>query len=166
MAIASMWELFVDELGDIYDAEHRFLEAQQEMARIVTDRKLKDNMQEHVEQTREQMRNLEKVFGKLGQEPERKTCPVADGLVRETRNNILDSENESIRDSVINVGVAKVEHYEIAGYRALITGARTIGQNEIVSLLRQNLQQEEAAAQAAEASSEELLQKALQEDEE
>lgn len=166
MAITSMWELFIDELGDIYDAEHRFLEAQQEMAHRATDRKLKDNIQEHVEQTREQIKNLEKVFGKLGQEPQRKTCPVADGLVRETRNNILDSENTSIRDSVINVGVTKVEHYEIASYRALITGARTIGQNEITNFLSQNLQQEEAAAQAAEASTEELLQKALQADEE
>ena len=32
MQIASTYDLFIHELGEIYDAEHRFLEGQEEMA--------------------------------------------------------------------------------------------------------------------------------------
>ena len=35
----------------------------------------------------------------------------------------------------------RVEHYEIASYRGLITAASLMGQQDIVSLLQQNLQQ-------------------------
>ena len=37
MAIADVRELFVRDLGDIYDAEHRFLEGQREMAQEASD---------------------------------------------------------------------------------------------------------------------------------
>lgn len=159
MAITNMRELFIDELGDIYDAEHRFLEGQQEMVQKVANQKLKSTVQKHIDQTQQQIRNLEQVFDQIGQQPQRKTCPVADGLLREARNNIIDVENEPLLDSVINVAVAKIEHYEIATYRSLIAIAQLLKQNEIIDLLRKNLQQEEETAQIAEQSTQELLQK-------
>lgn len=60
MAITTMQELFIDELGDIYDAEHRFLEGQQEMAQKATDQDLRSAIQEHIEQTRQHIRKLER----------------------------------------------------------------------------------------------------------
>jgi cysteine synthase B len=41
MSISSLEEKFVHELGDIYDAEHRFLEAQQQMVKQASDDSLR-----------------------------------------------------------------------------------------------------------------------------
>lgn len=161
MAIANMQELFIDELGDLYDAEHRFLELQRELAPKAKDQKLKNTLHEDIEQTQQHIKNLEKVFDRLGQQTERKTCPVADGLVRETQNNVLDAESESIQDGIINAGLAKIEHYEMAGYQTLISGAQLMKQSEIVDMLEQNLKQEEDAARDAELNTRELFQKIL-----
>jgi ferritin-like metal-binding protein YciE len=65
MPIGDAQELFVHELGEIYDAEHRFIEGQQEMAENATDQDLKDAIQEHLAQTRQHAVNVERVFSEL-----------------------------------------------------------------------------------------------------
>jgi ferritin-like metal-binding protein YciE len=162
MPISNTQELFLHELSEIYDAEHRFVEGQQEMAQNATDGKLESAIREHLEQTRLHARNLEEVFDKLGQEPRRETNEVAQGLVSEAQEGIQEAQGDALRDCVIDAAVIKVEHFEMGSYRALITGARLMGQTEIVDLLEQNLRQEEETAQIAEQSAQELLQKAQQ----
>jgi ferritin-like metal-binding protein YciE len=66
MPIANAQELFVHELGEVYDAEHRFIEGQQEMVEHATDQDLKGAIQEHLEQTRQHAVNVERVFAELG----------------------------------------------------------------------------------------------------
>jgi ferritin-like metal-binding protein YciE len=72
-----------------------------------------------------------------------------------------EAQNENLRDCAINAAVIKVEHFEMGSYRGLITAAQQMGQDEIVDLLQQNLQQEEQTAQTAEQSAPELLQKVM-----
>jgi ferritin-like metal-binding protein YciE len=155
-------EVFLHDLCDIYDAEHRFLEGQEELAQKATDQNLLGAIQKHIEQTRQQIRNLEQVFEELGQEPYRETCDASIGLVREAQKDIEEARNEAACDSLIDAAVAKVEHYEIASYRNLMTGAKLMGQTGIANLLNENLQQEEDTAQIAEQSASQLLQKAMQ----
>jgi ferritin-like metal-binding protein YciE/sporulation protein YlmC with PRC-barrel domain len=160
LPIPDVRELFVHELGDIYDAEHRFLEGQREMAQEATDQDLKEAIQQHIEQTDEHIRNLEQVYDVLGQEPERVTSEVAQGLVSKAQEDIQESQGEAIRDCAINAAVIRVEHFEMGSYRGMLTGARQLGQQEAVDLLEKNLRQEEETAQTAEQSAPELLQKA------
>jgi len=70
-----------------------------------------------------------------------------------------------LRDCAIDAAVIKVEHFEIASYRSLVTGARLMGQSKVVDLLNANLGQEEETAQIAEQSAEKLLQEAMQAEE-
>ena len=56
--------------------------------------------------------------------------------------------------------VIKVEHFEMGSYRGLVTGAQQMGQNQILNLLSENMQQEKQRAQLAEQSAPELFQKA------
>jgi ferritin-like metal-binding protein YciE len=65
--------LFLRELSDIYDAEHRFLEGQQEMVQEATDQELEKAIREHIEQTRLHIRNLEQIFERLGWQPQCQT---------------------------------------------------------------------------------------------
>ena len=65
----------------------------------------------------------------------------------QAQQNMQAAENEAIRDCIIVASVIKVEHFEMASYRGLITGAQQMGQNEVVNLLSENMQQEEQTAQ-------------------
>ncbi len=161
MPIANMQELAVHELCELYDAEHRFVEGQQEMAQMASAQDLQSSIQQHIEQTRGHIENLEQVFAHLGQEPRRETNAVAQGLVSEAQEGIQESQNDAIRDCAIVAAVLKVEHFEMGSYRGLITGAQQMGQQEVVNLLNENLQEEEQTAQIAENSAPELIQKAM-----
>jgi ferritin-like metal-binding protein YciE len=86
---------------------------------------------------------------------------VAQGLVSEAQQNMQEAQNDALRDCAINAAIIKVEHFEMGSYRGLVTGAQQMGQNEIVNLLNENMQQEEQTAQLAEQSAPELLQKAM-----
>jgi ferritin-like metal-binding protein YciE len=165
MPIANAQELFVHELGEIYDAEYRLIEGQQEMVEHATDQDLKSAIQEHPEQTRQHAVNVEWVFTELGREAHRETNEVAQGLVNEAQEGIQETQSEALRDAAIVSSVIKVEHFEVGSYRSLVTAANLMGQTEIERLLRENMQQEEETARIAEQSAEELLRKAMQEDE-
>jgi ferritin-like metal-binding protein YciE len=163
MAISSAQELFVHELGEIYDAENRLIEGQQEMVEHATDQDLKSAIQQHLEQTRQHAVNVERVFSDLDQEAHRETNEVAQGLVSEAREGIQEAQSDALRDAAIVSAVIEVEHFEMGSYRSLVTAANLMGQSEIERLLRENMQQEEETARIAEQSAEELLSKAMQE---
>jgi ferritin-like metal-binding protein YciE len=160
MPTTNAQDLFVYELRDIYDAEHKFLEGQQEMVQEATNQKLEKAIQEHIEQTRLHIRNLELVFERLDRQPQRQTSHVAQWLVNEARQSIQGAQNDAVRDCAINAAVIKVEHFEMGSYRTMFTGAQLMGRTEIANLLEQNMRQEEEAARIAERSVAELLQKA------
>jgi ferritin-like metal-binding protein YciE len=161
MPIANMQELSVHELCELYDAEHRFVEGQEEMVQAASDQDLQSSIQQHIEQTRGHARNLEQVFAHLGLEPRRETNEVAQGLVSEAQEGIQEAQSAELRDCAIVSAVSKVEHFEMGSYRGLIAGAQQMGQQEAVGLLQQNLQEEEQTAQIAEQSAPELIQKAM-----
>ena len=48
-------------------------------------------------------------------------------------------------DSFLTGAGARTEHYEIAAYEGLVTMATAMGEDEVATLLSQNLEQEKAA---------------------
>ncbi len=163
MPITNARELFLHELAEIYDAEHTFVFGLEAMNQGASDENLKSATQNHLEQTRGHIQNLEQVFNQLGQEPYRETNEIAQGAAKELQQGLAEAhQSPELVDCVIISAAIKVEHFEIASYRALITAAQQMGQEEIVNLLQQNLQEEEEAAQIAEQSAPDLIQKAMQ----
>ena len=165
MPIANAQELFVHELGEIYDAEHRFIVGQQEMVEHASDEELKEAIHEHLQQTEQHAATVERIFTELGQEARRETSEAARGLVSEAQEGIRETQSEALRDAAIVSAVIKVEHFEMGSYRGLVTAANLMDQAEVERLLRENMRQEEETARTAEQSAEGLLQKAMQEGE-
>ncbi|NTU79075.1 MAG: ferritin-like domain-containing protein [Chloroflexales bacterium] len=160
MAMTTLEEKFVHDLGDIYDAEHRFLEAQREMMQQAKATELKTMIREHIAQTEEQIRNLDQVYQTIGAKAKRVKCDAANGLVIEGQKGMKEAADQpALLDCVIANTAAKVEHYEIATYRGLITLCEGLGQSSVLNLLVQNLQQEEQTAQRVEQSLPQLVQK-------
>lgn len=165
MPITNTQELFLHELAEIYDAEHRFLEGQAVMVNRATDDELQSSIRNHILQTRQHIGNLEQAFRELGEESRRETNEVAQGLVSQAQTSVQEAESDALRDCTIDAAVIKVEHFEIASYRSLVTGAQLMRQSKVVDLLNANLEQEEETAQIAEQSAEKLLQKAMEAEE-
>jgi len=163
MAIKTLEEKFIHGLGDIYDAEHRFLEAQQTMLPNATSPDVQASLEKHIAETQEQIVNLTKVYEHLGMTAERIACDGAKGIVSEGNKMLSETKDvPALADLAIVGGCSKVEHYEIAAYRGLIACAEQMGQTDVISLLSKNLQQEENTAQTLETSMPALLQKAMQ----
>ncbi len=164
MPITNARELFLHELAEIYDAEHTIVFGLQAMGQGASDEDLRSAIQNHLEQTRGHIQNLEQVFNQLGQEPYRETNEIAQGAAKELQQGLGEAhQSPELVDCVIISAAIKVEHFEIASYRALITAAQQMGQQEeVVNLLQQNLQEEEETAQIAEQSAEGLLLEAMQ----
>lgn len=160
--IDSIGKKFTLDLADIYDAEHRFLIAQEKMHAKANSSMLREMLSEHIAQTRQQIANLESIYTILGAAPVRSHCLTASGLVDEGDAQIKNAEaNMALRDSVIATAVTKVEHFEIACYRNLIASAEHFDQPPIVDLLRRNLEQEEQTAHKAEDGYKDLLHYAI-----
>ncbi len=163
MAINTLEEKFAFSLNSIYDAEHQFLEAQQTMLESANSSTVQQMLTKHIAETEQQIENLERVHEILGLTAERETCAGAEGIVTEGSDLLAETEDvPALADLAIAGGCSKVEHYEIACYRGLIAGAQLMGQTEIVSLLQENLQQEENTAQTLESNMPALLEKAMQ----
>jgi ferritin-like metal-binding protein YciE len=148
MPIDNAQEFFAHELGEIYDAEHRFIEGQQEMIEHATDGELKGAIQKHaiqkhLEEIRQHAVKIERIFTELGQEPHRETNEVAQGLVSEAQQAIQGVGSDALGDCAIDAAVISRWSPSRSSYRSLITGARLImGQTGVERLLRENMQQE------------------------
>lgn len=161
MAIKTLQEKFMHGLGDIYDAEHRFLDAQEKMLESADSETVQSNLKTHIAETEQQIVNLTQVYEILGVSPQRVSCDGAAGIVKEGDKLLSETKDvPALADLAITGGCSKVEHYEIAAYRGLIASAQAMGQTDIAQLLTINLEQEENTAQKLEASMPELLQKA------
>jgi len=149
------------ELGDIYDAEHRFLKGQQKMLQKATDQTLKSGLEQHIAESEQQIKNLEQVFQALGAKPKAVPCEASKGLVAEAESGMQEAQTPELIDCMIGAAAARVEHYEMAAYRGLLVDAELMGQQEITKLLQQNLQQEEQTAMKIEQNTPVLLNQAL-----
>ena len=150
LPITNSKEKFVHELADMYDAEHQFLQAMGKMRDMASDQKLQTMLDEHMQQTEEQISKLEEVFAEVGEEPKRQQCMGAKGLIEEATSMMQEAGSPEIRDAVIAGAATKAEHYEMVGYADLIDGAEMLKKRKSVRLLTENREQESSTARRLE----------------
>jgi ferritin-like metal-binding protein YciE len=146
-------ELFVHKLGAALTMEETILGMLENLQEEASDPTLQRNLQQHYRETQQHVANLHQVFQALGEEPEKESCPAIDGLEKEGKQMIKEAE-DSLVDPVILSGVIETEHHEIAVYDGLIITAEQLDDQDIVALLQENLEQEEAALDKAVKASE------------
>lgn len=146
-AAEGLKELFVDELKDIIYAERALLKALPKMAKNASEPKLAQAIEEHITVTEGQVTRLEKVFEILGESNRGIKCDAMEGLIKEGESILEETEAGPVRDAGIISACQKVEHYEIASYGTLVAFAKTLGEDEIASLLEETLNEEKEADQ-------------------
>ena len=141
-------KFFTDQLKDIYYAEKELIKGLAEMKNASSTEELEDAFDNHSKQTERHIKRLEKVFQLIGKKAEGKKCEAMDGLLKEARNIISETEAGTLtRDAALIIAAQKVEHYEIASYGGLAQLAITMGMNRAADLLEKTLQEEEQTDQ-------------------
>jgi ferritin-like metal-binding protein YciE len=134
--------LFQHGLEDLYDAEKQIIAALPKMAEAASSEELATAFREHLEQTKEQVKRLDKVFKTVGAKPGGKTCEGMQGLIREGEKMISEMPKSAVLDAGLIAAAQKVEHYEISGYGTARTMAEMLGQQDAADLLEETLEEE------------------------
>jgi ferritin-like metal-binding protein YciE len=138
----SLNDLFVHEIGDLYDAEYRLTEALPKMAEAACSSELKQAFSDHLRETQGHVRRLEEVFNLIGAKAKRETCPAMKGLIAEGEQMISATGDDKVRDAGLIAAAQRVEHYEMASYGAARTFARHLGLAQAADILQRTLDEE------------------------
>ena len=135
-------ELFMHQLGACLTMENTVEEMLGELVEKANGSELKQQLRHHREETQAQIRNLRQAFQSLGSEPDERPCPAIEGIEKEGEAT-LKMASDDLHDAIILEGCAETEHHEIAVYESLIVMAGAMGHDDVVALLRENLEQEQ-----------------------
>ena len=139
-------ELFLHELGDVLYAEQTLGKTLPKLKEEAADEELAQGFGDHLEETRQHVKNLEKAFEALGEPAKAEKCPGIEGIKKEHDEFVSnESPSQEVLDAFLTGAGARTEHYEIAAYEGLVTMAEAMGEDEVAQLLNENLGQEKQA---------------------
>jgi ferritin-like metal-binding protein YciE len=161
-ATMSLRDVLVEELKDLYSAENQLVKALPKLVKAAEDEELSTSFQNHLEETKGHVERLKEIFTQLESKPTGKQCKGMEGLIEEGKEAIEEDEEAPLGDIMIISAASRVEHYEIAGYTAVIEMARALGEDDIADLLNQTLEEEESARDKLMAKGQALIQSAAQ----
>ena len=142
--IKNMEDLFAHTLRDIYYAEKQIVKALPDMITKATDPQLKQVFQTHLRETENHVKRLEQVFQRTGKNAQGVDCPAIDGIIEGANEVAGEVDKKTVLDAALIAAAQAVEHYEMTRYGTLISWARQLGHDDVVSLLQQTLDEERA----------------------
>ncbi len=146
MKVESFRDLFETELRYAYDCEQKLVKkGLPTMIDAANSPELRQGLEQHLQETRNHVARLERVFSICGLQAKTDDNDVFDEISSAVKDSISEVEDGSLRDAALIINGNVVEHYEMAIYGSLISFARQLGLEDAVQLLQQTLQEEKAA---------------------
>src|SRR5262245_26425155 len=105
--------LFVEELKDILDAEHRLTKALPKIAESARSETLKATFEMHLTETENHILRLIALLEELGETVERKECQGMQGIIDEAEKTQKEMQGSGALDACLITSAQKAEHYEI-----------------------------------------------------
>jgi len=139
---SSLRELYVNELKGLLSAEKQLTKAIPKMAKAASSPKLRKGFEDHLEQTKGQVQRLERIFSTLETRAGGKKCVGMEGIIQEGAEVMEEKYEGALMDAALISAARRVEHYEIAGYGAVIAYAELLGKSEHAELLGETLEEE------------------------
>ena len=134
-------KLFEHELAMALGAERKVRTTLRKLEQRAQRVALKQQFHHHLEETEGQIKNLEQALQTIGAKVGAHDADSANGIAAEGER-LMERVVDELIDAVLLGAAAKTEHVEIAMYEGLITKAEAMGEDDIVSLLEENLEQE------------------------
>lgn len=144
-SIASLRDLLIDEMRDLYGAETQLVKALPKLSDAASAEPLRHAFKAHLAETEGHVSRLEQAFDALGVPAQVKPCKAMEGLIAEGEDMIKLHADPAIRDAALIGAAQRVEHYEIAGYGTARAFAEALGLQEVTRLLSSTIEEEGAA---------------------
>lgn len=142
MRVASLNDLFVEQLKDLYSAESQAEQAYRRWAEAADSQLLKDVIEGQLDGVRRHRDVLMRICKDLGVEPTGHKCRGMEGLVREGDEFLNDVVGDAVRDAGIVASLNRIEHYGIAGYGCARSYALHLDLNDAAEMLQQILDED------------------------
>jgi ferritin-like metal-binding protein YciE len=145
MGLASLKDLYLDELGTLYDAEVQTIRTLPRLCEAAYSPELREALTKHCRESRLHIERIELIFTHWGERrPLRSSAGLA-GIVQEADERLNQEATPDARDAAI-IGVAqRIEHYEIAGYGSARSCALRLNRWDEARLLQETLDDEARA---------------------
>lgn len=127
-------------LNEIYSIE-KYLENQfPSLIQKASSENLKQNLQDHLEDIKENISVLEKIFSTLETNASEKKVNI-DSLVMQ-EDSVFKTLPESIKDAALLLSCQKIRHHKVAFYTTLASLSKTLEENKIAKKLREIIKSE------------------------
>lgn len=141
----TLFELFEEQLKDLYSAENQLVKALPKMARKASSERLTKAIESHLRETEQQVERLKKIGENRGIKLTGKVCAAMKGLIEEAQEAMQEAKAGPILDAAMVADAQRIEHYEISAYGTARSLAEHLGDKSAVKLLDQTLKEESAA---------------------
>ena len=139
----TLGDIFEHTLQDMYYAENAITKALPKVAAAANDAKLKKAAEDHLAETKGQIKKLEQVFKSIGKKAAGEKCDAIEGLIKEA-DGLMKEASGTALDAGLLAACQAVEHYEISRYGSLREWAKELGHDEAHKLLSEILDEEKA----------------------
>lgn len=136
-------DIFEHTLQDVYYAENAITKALPKVAKAAKSAELKKAAEDHLAETKDQIKKLDQVFKSIGKKASGEKCDAIEGLIKEADSLMEEAEGTAL-DAGLLAACQAVEHYEIARYGSLREWAKDLGHDEAHKILSEILDQEKA----------------------
>jgi ferritin-like metal-binding protein YciE len=109
-------DIFEHTLRAIYSAENAITKALPKVAKDAKDAKLKKAAEDHLEETKAQIKKLDQVFKSIGKKASGEKCDATEGLIKEA-DGLMEEASGTALDAGLLAACQAVEHYEISRSR-------------------------------------------------
>ena len=145
MSIASLKDLYIDELGDLYDAEAQTIRALARLSEAARAPELKEALSRHCDESRLHLERLQLIFTHWGTKIPLRRCAGVAGIVQEADERVTEPATADTRDAAIIGAAQRIEHYEIAAYGCARSYARRLNRPDEARLLQETVDEERRA---------------------
>jgi ferritin-like metal-binding protein YciE len=145
MPTATLHELYISELQDLYDAEQQIVQALSTLAARSTDADLKKAFEQQLERSRIHVERLEWLFVEREIPKTTGRTTAIQALIADAERRVQTLDEPYVRDAALIAAAQLVAHYEIAAYGCTRTYAQLLGDAEAAELLQQTLDDEREA---------------------
>jgi ferritin-like metal-binding protein YciE len=142
MALESLQDLYLEQLKDLHSAERQIIDALPKMIKAASHPELRQAFEKHLRQTEEQLRRLEQIGKRAGEDLSGHKCKGMEGLLEEGKEIMEKRADSDVLDAALISAAQRVEHYEMAGYGCARTYAGLLGLDDDEEILQRTLDEE------------------------
>lgn len=129
MSIATLKDLYVDQLQDIYSANKQSLEMTKKLHEKAHSSSLKEALKAGVDGIGEGIDQVGAIIKAHGEDPTGEFCKGMEGLVKEAKAHALEADiaDADVLDASIITQYQRMTHYGLAGYGTVVAFAKRLG---------------------------------------